>query len=47
MRKFWSLKFKVNKSTIIPRHETECIVQQFLKLIKNKKANILNLGTGT
>jgi release factor glutamine methyltransferase len=47
---FHGLKFKVNRSVLIPRPETEGLVDLALKLAKNKKLNIskiLDLGTGS
>jgi len=45
---FWSLRFTVTKDTLIPRPETELIIDTALKLFPDKKAefNILDLGTG-
>jgi len=44
---FWSLRFTVTKDTLIPRPETELIIDTALKLFPDKKAefNILDLGT--
>ncbi|WP_409439390.1 peptide chain release factor N(5)-glutamine methyltransferase [Psychromonas sp. GE-S-Ul-11] len=45
-REFWSLPFKVNASTLIPRPDTEILVE--LALAKSSaQAHILDLGTGT
>ncbi|RBW47883.1 peptide chain release factor N(5)-glutamine methyltransferase [Psychromonas sp. B3M02] len=45
-REFWSLPFKVNASTLIPRPDTELLVE--LALDKTSpNAHILDLGTGT
>jgi len=47
-KEFWSLTFKVNKHVLIPRPETELLVELALEKIKNKKsATILDLGTGS
>jgi len=49
-KEFYSLPFKVNKDVLIPRPETEELVEGVLKWIKDKKlkeANILDLGTGS
>ena len=43
---FMGEKFFVNKHTLIPRPETEILVQECLKLIK-PGAKILDVGTGT
>jgi release factor glutamine methyltransferase len=45
-REFWSLPLKVNNSTLIPRPDTEVLVEVALaKSVAN--AHILDLGTGT
>lgn len=48
LREFWSLPLKVNAHTLIPRHETERIVELALELIPDKPhTEILDLGTGS
>lgn len=44
---FWSLDLKVNSSTLIPRPETELLVELALTKIADTNTNILDLGTGT
>ena len=45
-KEFWKSEFKVNSSVLIPRPETELIVEEVLKQnLTNKK--ILELGTGS
>ncbi len=46
---FWEQKLLVTKNTLIPRADTEIIVQSVLDdiLDTNAKLNILDLGTGT
>ncbi len=46
-KEFWSKKFKVNKHTLIPRPETELLVDQLLKIYEGKKISILDIGTGS
>ena len=46
-KEFWSKKFYVNKSTLIPRPETELLVDKLIKIYNKKKINILDIGTGT
>lgn len=48
IREFWSMPLKVNPHTLIPRHDTERLVELALELLP-KKANlkILDLGTGS
>jgi len=47
-KEFWSLELNVTKDTLIPRPETETLVEQAL-LISRKQTvkSILDLGTGT
>ena len=45
---FWKYKFFVNKDVLIPRPETELIIEQILKILpKETKKNILEIGTGS
>ena len=45
---FYGYIYKVNKNTLIPRFETEQLVEETLKIIKNKfKENIKTLDVGT
>ena len=45
---FWNNEFYVNKNTLIPRPDTEIIVEQILKLTKNKNSlNLLDIGVGS
>ncbi|CAL1329513.1 peptide chain release factor N(5)-glutamine methyltransferase [Candidatus Providencia siddallii] len=44
---FWSLSFYVSPVTLIPRSDTECLVEQALIRLSNKRYKILDLGTGT
>lgn len=46
-QEFWSLPLKVNPSTLIPRPDTECLVEAALTLELPDNANVLDLGTGT
>lgn len=47
-KEFWSLKLKVSPATLIPRPETELLVELCLQLLNSKpQAKILDLGTGT
>lgn len=45
-REFWSLPLKVNNSTLIPRPDTEMLVETALQFCA-KDARILDLGTGS
>ena len=45
---FWKYKFRVDKNVLIPRPETELIIEQALKnLPKLSNKNILDIGTGS
>jgi len=45
---FWKNEFYVNKNTLIPRPDTEIIIEQVLKLTKNKPSlKILDIGVGS
>lgn len=46
-RDFWSLKLKVSTSTLIPRPETELLIEVCTSLKLPSKARVLDLGTGT
>ncbi len=47
-KEFWKKKFKVNTNVLIPRPDTEHLVEEALKLIPNNSSlNILDIGTGT
>ena len=46
-KEFWSEKFYVNKNTLIPRPETELLVDELIKIFKNRKLSILDIGTGS
>jgi len=51
-QEFWSLNFKVNRGVLIPRQETEILVEEAIKTFlqvesSGKTINILELGTGS
>ncbi len=46
-KEFWSKDYEVNKSTLIPRPETELMVEKIVKIFKEKKIFILDMGTGS
>lgn len=47
-REFWSLPLKVSEETLIPRPETELLVELALNLMQShSNAQILDLGTGS
>jgi len=47
-REFWSLPLKVTPAVLVPRHETELLVELALKVIpKTEERRVLDLGTGS
>lgn len=47
MREFWSLPLRVSPVTLIPRPDTERLVELALEYLPKCPTNILDLGTGT
>ncbi|MGP0566853.1 MULTISPECIES: peptide chain release factor N(5)-glutamine methyltransferase [unclassified Nitrospina] len=49
-KEFWSLDFTVNPDVLIPRPDTECLIEHFLTLVKRdgvEAPRILDVGTGS
>tara|TARA_B100001248_G_scaffold258696_1_gene243387 strand:+ start:280 stop:1122 length:843 start_codon:yes stop_codon:yes gene_type:complete len=46
-KEFWSRNFEINNNTLIPRPETELMVEKLVYIYKQKKINILDIGTGS
>ncbi|RAJ93692.1 peptide chain release factor N(5)-glutamine methyltransferase [Aliidiomarina maris] len=46
-RDFWSLTLAVDDSTLIPRPDTEIVIEQVLQLALPAQARVLELGCGT
>ncbi len=47
-KEFWNNNFYINKHVLIPRPDSETLVEQVLKFYdKNAKKNILDIGTGS
>ncbi len=45
---FWKYKFFVTNDTLIPRPDTEILIEQILKITRHKnKMNILDIGVGS
>lgn len=44
---FYGLRFKVNEHTLIPRPETEELVEKVLSWVGNRPLRVLEVGTGT
>lgn len=53
IQEFWSLEFQVNKNVLIPRPETEILIEQALKIYReeyyeiNSSPVIIDVGTGS
>ena len=48
VKAFWNYDFKINEKVLIPRPDSELIVEQVLKIYKNKKKiNFLEIGVGS
>ena len=46
-KEFWSEDFTVNQATLVPRPETELLIYKVINFFKNKRINILDIGTGS
>jgi release factor glutamine methyltransferase len=47
-KEFWSLTFKVNPAVMIPRPETETLIEETLKIFSTQSSpSILEIGTGS
>ena len=45
---FWNYEFEISKDVLIPRPDTEIIIEHFLKITKNKsRGSVLDIGTGS
>ena len=48
IKSFWKYDFNVNEKVLIPRPDTEIIIEQVLKIYKNKNyLNFLEMGVGS
>ena len=48
LKSFWNYDFIINENVLIPRPETELLVEQILKIYKKKKSiNFLEIGFGS
>ena len=46
-KEFWSIKFDVNKDVLIPRPETEILVESLVRYYKDCNPFILDIGSGS
>ena len=46
-KEFWSQNFRVNHSTLVPRPESELLIYKLVNYFKNRRINILDIGTGS
>ena len=46
-KEFWSKNFIVDNSTLVPRPETELMVEKLISIFNEKKISILDIGTGS
>ena len=44
---FWNSKLYIDKNALIPRPETEILIEKLSLIFKNKKSFILDVGTGS
>ena len=45
---FWKSEFRIQEGSLIPRPDTEILIQETLKILKNKKnLHILDIGVGS
>lgn len=47
VREFWSLAFRVTPDVLIPRPETEILVETVLQLLSQASSRVLDIGTGS
>lgn len=46
-QEFWSLRFEVNEHVLVPRPDTEVLVEAVLQQLPNEALTVLELGTGS
>jgi release factor glutamine methyltransferase len=46
-KEFWSLRLKVNPAVLVPRPETELLVERALALLPERRVRCADLGTGS
>jgi release factor glutamine methyltransferase len=46
-REFWTLELRVTRDVLVPRPETELLVERGLALCRSERARVVDLGTGS
>lgn len=46
-REFWSRDFAVTPNTLVPRPDTELIVEEALRILPDRASTVLDVGTGS
>jgi release factor glutamine methyltransferase len=48
-KEFWSLRFEVGREVLIPRPETECLIEEVLRIYRppGEGLRVLDIGTGS
>ena len=46
-KEFWSESFLVNRNTLIPRPETELMIEKIVEVFKKSEPFVLDIGTGS
>jgi release factor glutamine methyltransferase len=46
-REFWGRDFRVTRDTLVPRPETELIVEEALRWLPDRASTIIDIGTGS
>jgi len=47
VKEFWSLELEVTPDVLVPRPETELLVEWFLSFPRKRESSVLDLGTGS
>jgi release factor glutamine methyltransferase len=47
IREFWTLELRVTRDVLVPRPETELLVERGLALCSSERARVVDLGTGS
>src|SRR5271170_5248204 len=46
-REFWSLALEVTPAVLVPRPETETLIERALEAVSGERCEVLDLGTGS